>query len=156
MCSTRFTCEVNLSHLTHTTSHPSLAPSPHSQSAGKQEIIHTASHTGPGVLYQPVRSAACLLSPAIEVIHRTIILQLIVQQNIAACCTSTSSTRTPPPPQRGKRQKANWGKTAFDSFLSKERWAQLVYERIKLISAIVQIELDYLHGVTQIYQYHCY
>lgn len=65
---------------------PSWPPCPHSP-ASRQEIIHTASHTGVGVLYRPVRSTACLLSPAIEVIHETIILRLIVQENIA----------TPPP-----------------------------------------------------------
>lgn len=94
------TCKVSID--TPTTSHlPPITspPSPHRQSVGKQEIIHTASHTGVGVLYRPLRSTACLLSPAIEVIHRTIILQLIVQENIAACCTSTStstSNRTTP------------------------------------------------------------
>lgn len=64
-------------------------PSPQTP-AGGQEIIHTASHTGVGVLYRPVCSTACLLSPAIEVIHGTIVLQLIVQENIA----------TAPPPSQ--------------------------------------------------------
>lgn len=67
---------------------PPVLHSPHGP-AGKEEIIHTASHTGVGVLYLPVRSTACLLSPAIEVIHRAIILRLIVQENIATA---------PPPP----------------------------------------------------------
>lgn len=78
----------------HSTFDPSPAPSPHRRPAGKQEIIHTASHTGVGVLYLPVRSTACLLSPAIEVIHRAIILQLIVQGNIAAALPPLS-----PPPE---------------------------------------------------------
>ena len=42
---------------------------PHGQLAGTQEIIHMASHTGVGVLCLPLRFIACLLSPAIEVIH---------------------------------------------------------------------------------------
>lgn len=66
------------------------------------------SHRGVGVLYQPERSAACLLSPAIEVIHGTIILQLIVQENIAACCTSSSSTTTPPPPHSVTAESYLW------------------------------------------------
>lgn len=91
------------SSYTHSPHHPSLALSPHRQHAGKQEIIHTASHTGVGVLYQPVRSIACLLSPAIEVIHRTIILQLIVQGNIPA-------SPAPPPPPPPLHRNPNFGK----------------------------------------------
>lgn len=65
---------------------------PHRQSAGRQEIIHTVSQREASVLCQPERFTACLLSPAIEVIHRTIMLQVIVQKNTAACCTSTSTS----------------------------------------------------------------
>lgn len=66
------------------------------QSAGRREIIHTVSQREVGVLCQPERFAACLLSPAIEVIHRAIMLQVIVQKNTAACCTSTSTSTSFP------------------------------------------------------------
>lgn len=87
LCSDYSTSKVKLSDRSPPFNTHHGPPSPHSP-ASRQEIIHTASHTGVGVLYQPVRSTACLLSPAIEVIHETIILRLIVQENIA----------TPPPP----------------------------------------------------------
>lgn len=74
---------------------PPPHPHPHRQSAGRREIIHTASQFEAGVLCQAERFAACLLSPAIEVIHRTIMLQVIVQKNTAACCTSTSNPLCP-------------------------------------------------------------
>lgn len=63
--------------------HAADSPALRGESAGRQEIIHMVSHRGVGVQCQPERSAACLLSPAIEVIHRTIIPQRIVQQKIA-------------------------------------------------------------------------
>lgn len=71
------------------------APTSGRQSAGRREIIHTVSQREAGVLCQPERFTACLLSPAIEVIHRTIMLQVIVQKNTAACCTGTSSPTSP-------------------------------------------------------------
>lgn len=74
--------------------HTPPTPPPSAESSGRQEIIHMVSHRGVGVQCQPERSAACLLSPAIEVIHRTIIPRRIVQQKIAKAAAPWS----PPPP----------------------------------------------------------
>lgn len=77
-----------------TRTHAADSPALRGESAGRQEIIHMVSHRGVGVQCQPERSAACLLSPAIEVIHRTIIPRRIVQQKIAKAAAPWS----PPPP----------------------------------------------------------
>lgn len=71
-------------------------PRPRGDSAGRQEIIHMVSHRGVGVQCQPERSAACLLSPAIEVIHGTIIPRRIVQEKIAKAAAPRPPPSCPP------------------------------------------------------------
>lgn len=114
LCSTHSTCNVRLSHTTPQPRHIKPLPTDSLQ----KEIIHIVSDRGTGVLYQPERSTACLLSLATELIQRSSILQLIGEENISARCTRTSSCTSVPPSTNSVTEESYTYKCKFSAHIS--------------------------------------